>query len=287
MISIIICSIKENFKDDISKNIKETIGNSSFEILIHNNKDANWGLSKVYNHYANNAKGDILCFIHEDIKILTNNWGKIIEEFYQAHPKAGVVGFAGSTMKTKTISGWVSEPDFVRENLIQHLHNGRIVKYKINPKNEDFTAALILDGLALFVTKQVWLNNPFDEILFTGFHFYDLDFSLQIAQTHNNYVCNSINLEHFSEGNYDSDWGISAKKFHLKWQNILPMALTSISKKERNKCELITAYKFAKNELELKNGEGKWKVFLTHCRECPSLIYNTKLAIHILTKIRL
>lgn len=33
----------------------------------------------------------------------------------------------------------------------------------------------------MFVRKDVWAKYPFDEELLTGFHCYDLDFTLQIA----------------------------------------------------------------------------------------------------------
>ncbi len=48
---------------------------------------------------------------------------------------------------------------------------------------------------------------PFDEELLTGFHCYDLDFTLQIAadRCYKNYVCCSseVLIEHSSQGNFN------------------------------------------------------------------------------------
>ena len=52
---------------------------------------------------------------------------------------------------------------------------------------------------------MLWAKYPFDEELLTGFHCYDLDFTLQIAadRCYKNYVCCSseVLIEHSSQGN--------------------------------------------------------------------------------------
>ena len=77
-----------------------------------------------------------------------------------------------------------------------------------------FEEVIVLDGLGLFVRKDVWKQYPFDEELLTGFHCYDIDFTLQIAHAHfKNYVCcsNQVLIEHFSMGSMD---------FTLYWLHI-------------------------------------------------------------------
>lgn len=283
MISIIICSIKPELSISLSKNIEETIGYSAYELLIHDNREECWGLSKVYNHYANEAKGDILCFIHEDIKILTNNWGKIIEEFYQAHPKAGVVGFAGSTMKTKTESSWVSRIKYIRENIIQEHNDGTSTKFYFNPNNESFSEVAVLDGLAHFCPKNVWKSNPYDELTFDGFHFYDLDFSINIAQNFTNYVCNIIDLIHFSEGSFDKKWNHYSQIFHSKWSHQLPFVLSGITTKEINDCEARVSYKLALSELSKKK-KRRLEIFKEHCQRSSILKFRVKLAYFLLIR---
>lgn len=283
MISLIICSIKPELSLSLSKNIEATIGDSLYEILIHDNRETNWGLAKVYNHYANMAQGEILCFIHEDIKILTNNWGKTIEEFYLTHSKAGLIGFAGSTMKTKTKSCWVSRVKYVRENLIQGHKDGTSSRIRFNPHNELFSEVAVLDGLALFCPKNAWENYPFDEILFNGFHFYDLDFSLSIAQKFTNYVCHTIDLIHFSEGNFDKNWNYYSQIFHRKWSHKLPFALSEVTKDEIDDCEARVSYKLALSELTERK-KARCKIYKEHCLRSSLLKFKVKLAFSLLTR---
>lgn len=57
-------------------------------------------------------------------------------------------------------------------------------------------------------------KHPFDEVLFSGFHLYDLDFSMQVAQNYNNYVCHTIKIKHFSGGSYTREWLFESRKFN-------------------------------------------------------------------------
>ena len=74
-------------------------------------------------------------------------------------------------------------------------------------QGEWFAEVVAVDGFGMFVRKEVWKAYPFDEKMLTGFHCYDVDFSLQIAvsKRYRNYVCCSpeVQVEHLSEGNYN------------------------------------------------------------------------------------
>lgn len=253
MISIIMCSIKPELNEAITKNIAATIGSTSFEIVTHDNRTSNWGLAKVYNYYANEANGDILCFIHEDVRILTNNWGKIIEEFYYKNQNIGVIGFAGSTLKTKTNTGWCFASKFERQNLTQGYKDGSKLRIINNPHNETFSRVVVLDGLCLIVNKNVWNENKFDEKTFDKFHLYDLDFTLQIAHKYNNFVCYTIDIEHFSEGTFDNNWNFYSDKFHQKWFSKLPFALKNHTKNEILNAEAVASYNLARNQFKDPN----------------------------------
>lgn len=248
MISIIASSINPEQNRLFIANIEQTIGGSC-ELLVHDNRETKWGLCKIYNHYARISKYDILCFFHEDIRFHTANWGGIISDFLSQTPQAGVIGFAGSTIKTKSISGWGSHKDTTRRNVIQHLGNGKVRNMIWNPLHETFAPVVVVDGLALIVTKKVWEQCPFDEIKFPGFHLYDLDFSMQTAQHYTNYVCYTIQVEHFSNGSYSAEWFNKSIVFHQKWADKLPLCSRPYAKSFIKKCEDFCAYQMAKGEL--------------------------------------
>ena len=88
---------------------------------------------------------------------------------------------AGSKVKLKCYSGWFHNNEWECTFLYQKKGN----KTKLEACNVflecPFEEVVTLDGLGLFVRKEVWNLYPFDEKLLIGFHCYDLDFSLQIV----------------------------------------------------------------------------------------------------------
>lgn len=249
MISIIVSSINTEQNILFKKNIEGTIG-VPYELLIHDNRETKWGLCKIYNHYARISKYDILCFFHEDISFETINWGNIIIDFFQQTPKAGVIGFAGATVKTKNISGWGTYRKTCRKNIWQQSKDGCIKKMFYNPFNEEFSQVAVIDGLALITNKKIWEKHPFDEVLFSGFHLYDLDFSMQVAQNYNNYVCHTIKIKHFSGGSYTREWLFESRKFNQKWEKILPFSVVSYPDKIIEECENFSVYQLDKGEIK-------------------------------------
>jgi hypothetical protein len=80
--------------------------------------------------------------------------------------------------------------------------------------------------------KKVWDEFKFDEINFTGFHNYDIDFSLSIGQKYRVVFTDKILLEHFSQGSYNASWIKSTITLHSKWQNKLPISKTRLTRIE-------------------------------------------------------
>lgn len=249
MISIIVSSISPEQNQKFVQNIRETIGDIPYELLVHDNRETHWGLCKLYNRLANQSNYDILCFFHEDIFFHTQDWGNLIADFLQQTPRAGVIGFAGSTLKSKILSGWGNRKETSRKNLMQHRHGRKINLDQVNPDKKDFSRVAVVDGLALIVKRDVWQQYPFDETTFRGFHLYDLDFSLQIALHYENYVCHTILVEHLSSGSYSKIWYEETRKFHQKWASVLPFYVLPYSPSFIRISEEFAAYKLAKREL--------------------------------------
>lgn len=277
MISIIVCSVNPEQNFIFKKNIEQLIG-VPYELHIHDNREDKWGLCKVYNHYARISKYNILCFFHEDILFHTKNWGCILTDFFNQNPMAGIVGFAGSTVKTKNFSGWGNSKITSRKNIIQHLSNGQVKQFIHNPLNEAYSRVAVLDGLALITQKKVWEKYPFDETFFTGFHLYDLDFSLQIAQEYTNYVCFLIEIEHLSNGSYSKTWYSESVKFHQKWNAKIPFSVEIYLPEAMQKFENTSAYLLAKGDLINKWTDKKISTLVKeHIQTSSSVLYNLKL----------
>lgn len=229
MISVLVCSKKPEFCKAFKENVSVTIG-VPYEVIFFDNRQKDWGLSKVYNFLAARAKFDILCFSHEDVEFVSNNWGKTIIEQIQT-PNCGIIGFAGSKAKSKTYSGWGGGNHRNRRfNFSQVDVSGKEIIFKKSYDEEPLSKVLVLDGFCFFVKKTVWAANLFDENTFQRFHLYDLDFSLQVSLKYQNYVNQDIKIRHFSAGSYSSEWKIETEKFHSKWNYILPIYLNKPNK---------------------------------------------------------
>ncbi|HPH99307.1 MAG TPA: glycosyltransferase [Chitinophagaceae bacterium] len=237
MISIIICSKDRQLKQQVEKNIAETIGISYELIIIDNNIDPK-GICAVYNNGAAQAKYDILCFVHEDVLFQTNNWGQIIANHITEG--ADVIGIAGSKYKSKTLSGWFSViKNLDCANFIHTAESGKLHKHISRPyrslSNDEQVCCI--DGVFMVSKKSVWQDIRFNEELLKGFHVYDIDFSLRCAQKYKLIVTYLIDLIHLSNGDYGEAWVKETFIFHEYYKNNLPQAVEGINIKSYAKKE--------------------------------------------------
>lgn len=235
MISVIISSVNEVLLKSIKTNVSETIG-LEYEIIAIDNRGGEKGICEVYNLGANLAKYNILCFIHEDIKIHTLNWGSIVINIFGNNKKLGLIGIAGSQYKSLTPSSWhcydIDIPDAMFYHILQNY------KYTQKEKSNDYSNAtnaklakvVCVDGVWMCCTREALLSYSFDDQLLKGFHGYDLDFSLGINQNYEVAVTFEVLIEHFSEGNFNKKWLEEILKIHAKWSSKLPINLAQLPK---------------------------------------------------------
>ena len=256
MVSIIICSVSPHLLKELQQNIAQTIG-IEYEIIAIDNREQHWPIAKVYNYAAQQAKYPYLFFVHEDIRLRSDKWGKLMISKL-VEPACGVVGFVGDKARFSCCSGWYQYCDMSKISYFyQRIKEGKTLFLVENADlNQPFQEVITLDGLGFFVRKEIWKKYPFDENLLTGFHCYDIDFSLQIASAnYKNYVCcsNQMLIEHFSQGNFsDASWFSTTLRLHEKWKSLLPMKTSdlNISDKKIRKCEELASYDFFKQILK-------------------------------------
>lgn len=242
-LAIIICSIKPERCEETLKNIAETIG-IGYQTIVFDNREHQWGICKVYNHCAKNTTLPYLCFMHEDVLFGTNNWGKLMVDFMKITSKCGVIGFAGGLQAQRNLSGWWSGEKRINvvEGRTEKNTDCRKLDYKnhlyFNPDNEKISEVVCIDGLFHLVKRSIWEEKRFDDINFTGFHFYDVDFSLSVAQKYKNYVFLNIDVFHDSQGDINTEYVKNMWIFQHKWNGILPYHLKSKSKFQLLRSEL-------------------------------------------------
>jgi hypothetical protein len=223
MLSIVICNYNKERIRPLSENIDSKIG-IKYELIIIDNSANEFSIFEAYNKGASLSRFERILFVHDDVKFHTLDFGKILVNLIL--PKLGVLGIAGSKIKTSITSPWwISNHESVNGNVIyqyniQHLNNSVPKKICEGFETENQVEEVIfVDGVFLYTTRENCLNFPFDEV-YNSFHFYDLDFSLNLIKNGKlNYVTNSILLEHFSAGSLNKDWIKSSFTFGAKWKN--------------------------------------------------------------------
>lgn len=231
LISIIVCSIRPQEAEALSRNVAQTIG-VEHEMIIHDNRGSDKGICQVYNECAERAQGEYLCFAHEDISFLTKDWGReIISKL--SEQECGVIGFAGSTVKYAYRYGWQGVRRFTRKNYLAGASIGK-QSLRTSGSNAPYCEVICLDGMCLLVRKDVWAKFGFDHQTFEGFHSYDTDFTTSVAYGgYHNYVCHSVLVEHRSTGSFSKSWYESVLLYNAKWAGRLPLyAKTETNQKQ-------------------------------------------------------
>jgi hypothetical protein len=212
MVSIIVSSYKSAYFDQLVASINSTIGDVPFEILKVDNPGL-YSLTQAYNLGASRAKYELLCFIHEDVKVHSENWGENLVSHFNKTYNLGLIGVAGSQVKLQLPTGWGHH---IREknklNILQLTKDG--TPYKISTQgNSKIDFVKVVDGVFMVTKKAIWEEYNFDENV-TGYHFYDIDFSVTVGQKYKVAVVYDILLEHFSHGNYGDEWIEAAIKYN-------------------------------------------------------------------------
>lgn len=225
MISCVICSRKKEISESLKNNIASTIG-CDFELVIIDNSKKEYNIFTAYNEGVRRAKGDILCFMHDDILAFhTNRWGRNIESHFNNDIELGLVGISGSHFMPDTPAEWyhcqcgsggcIQTVNGVTEDS-QHLENFK--------DGKSILEAVIVDGMFMCIRKTLFKTISFDDETFTGWHCYDTDICLQVINAGFKVaIVSDILLEHSSWGNLTEDWVNSTIKVHSKWSHLLPL----------------------------------------------------------------
>lgn len=267
MLSIIICSRSQKMLSEVSQNVADTIG-VPYEIIGVDNSSGRYSIFQAYNKGIAQSKFDYLCFMHEDISFETQNWGKKVLEAFEVNTKLGLLGVAGSSYKPAVPSGWSFDSacdDTIYMNIVQY-YKGRSNKNTIysNPKNQSISSVVSVDGVWFCTTKAIAEQVKFDEKTFSGFHCYDVDFSLAVLQQYEVAVTFEVLINHFSEGSFNDSWITETIKLHEKWRAILPVNLerlpaAAVAREEFKAFHAILPRLVGKKELCMAVLKAIWK----------------------------
>jgi hypothetical protein len=234
MLSVIVCSRKKELDETFVKNIQNTIG-VSYELISVDNSDNNFTIFTAYNVGYARSNYQYLCFLHEDVKFHSNNWGvNVIKHLNENN--TGIIGVAGGDIVHRVPCAW-SKVFTPSQNVLQtDLTGQNPPEHYLEPQNysESKRTTITVDGIMLCMRKELMADVVrFDENL-PGFHGYDYDISLQSnIAGYQNFVIYDIRIEHFSRGKTNQMYFNNLISIYKKYENQLPIIGKSIT--EENK----------------------------------------------------
>ena len=241
MISIIICSKFSKLDEKLQQNIQSTIG-CEYEIVHIDNSSKRFSIFEAYNLGVERAKGEFLCFMHEDVVFHSHNWGKTVEK-HLSDDSVGALGIAGSQVVPPQYDWrfYGNGTDII--NLLQGTYTLEESptyyvcyfphKRKIHRSGKHLLQVAIIDGVWMCFRKELFSQIRFDDKSFHSFHLYDSDISMQVNKLGKNlYVVTDILLEHKSEGYFSPEFEQGMTTFDNKWADFLPVVRGATFSKE-------------------------------------------------------
>lgn len=281
MISIIICSRTQSITIDLFDNIKKTVG-CEHELVVIDNSENKYSIFEAYNLGIEKSLGEYLCFIHDDILFHTEDWGCILESIYNSDEKIGLIGLAGSKVKTKMPSAWFNCDDEESVyNLIQHVSkdNKEDWFFGFMKSREEL---VVIDGFFMVMKKEchVYFNTSLK-----GFHNYDLNISIEVFNKGYKIIgTNEIIVEHFSVGNLNRDWVKSTYQIHKLYNKFLPLSLDS--NKENKLHEIKNAERFIEKSLSLGIKSEAFRVWCRLFLLNPLSKYHFSFLLNVLKQLK-
>ena len=166
----------------------------------------------------NNRQCNIICFHHDDIRILDPFFEKKVEMVFEKFPSIGVLGVIGTKVFNALGGWWTCDR---KTETVGHIMQG-------NPNGKPWHMVdqigfckdmVIVDGCCLLIRSSLFMDGKirFDEKTFKGYHHYDNDICLQTKEAGFDVAVADILIQHTSEGQLSKDWQDNRIKLLNKW----------------------------------------------------------------------
>lgn len=222
MISIITCYRHPVLQAIQERNARKTVGTECEFIGI----DGSCGksIASAYNEGKSRAKGDFLVFIPEDALFMKMNWGISLEQRFNADPLLGLIGIAGTQFLFQDKYSWTAAGrPFIKGRIVYHLENGDFFAVVFSPENGDFEV-VACDGSFMALRAELFDRISFDETIFDGDYFHDLDLSMQVSLVARQIITTDIVLKRRTQNVFDKRWHHYGELFLKKHSELLPVS---------------------------------------------------------------
>lgn len=216
-VSVVICSRKQELSDELRANVATTIG-CEYEWVVIDNSRNEYSIFQAYNDAVTRSTGDILCFMHDDIRFLSEGWGRSVISVL-APPSVGACAVAGCRVLRKAPSLF----GMGKYNVINvQQADGTWLDRSSEPA---FLATF--DGLWFCIKRECFNKIRFDDVTYDGFHFYDMDTAVQLHRSGYQIVfIPDVLIQHESNGCVNASWLEDSYKYYWKNKDDLPIFVT-------------------------------------------------------------
>ena len=233
LVSVIVCSRDAPGRVAHRDHVAGTIG-CPHEYVRIDNHDGRFGICAAYNLGVTRALAPILAFVHEDVRFRRNDWGLALIERFATRPDVGLVGVAGYERLELGMLPWPRKHhQYLRGAMVCASPGDGGEVMSVFGDSEGDAEVAVVDGLFFAIRAELFPTIAFDEGLFRGFHLYDFDISMQVAQSHRLLVTADILVRHHSRSSYGPGWRADAAFFVRKWQAHLPASAEQVPRGPR------------------------------------------------------
>lgn len=164
-----------NDREMLEKSLLSSLKNQSknwHETIFLDNRDESYqSAAAALNDGAERASGEYYLFLHQDVKLLGDDWFSKAKDQIESIDDLGVAGFAGVT-----VSG--IDPETKGQNIILHGSDKR--EWRLGTEINAPQPVQTVDELGLLVPCDVFADDQFDSTVCDGWHLYAVEYCLRI-----------------------------------------------------------------------------------------------------------
>jgi hypothetical protein len=203
------------------RNVGKTI-NAPYEYLVIDGSKGPLNYSAAYNWAKDHVKGDIVVLVYDELYFMSMNWGQALSYKFSQDPSLGVIGIAGTQyLFADKYSLTAAGRPFLKGRMMYHLQNGDFFAAVFSQEKGDHEV-VALEGSFLAVRTEMLGAIRFDETLFGGTDFWDMDFCMQARKRGKIIVTSDITAKRMSQQVFSPEWHAAGYRFLEKYKNELP-----------------------------------------------------------------
>lgn len=199
MLSVVVCSHRDAVFARCVSECERAFDGGRFELIRIADAQS---MCEGYQRGFQQAKGELLVFMHDDVELLSPEFGSRLRQELE---HCDLLAIAGATRFDGP--AWFSAgPDFLRGSVSVPRSDGRYDLYWASLGVERMPLA-VADGFFLACHRRVVDTIRWDAYPIPGFHGYDIDFTCRASRAgFKAHAAVSLQVAHASEGVFDDRW---------------------------------------------------------------------------------